>query len=145
MTGLDFVHLAKQLAAGSTEAEWRSAVSRAYYGAFHVARQLMTELGFAVARADRAHSYLSRRLLAASIPQVKQAGSDLNTLRGNRNEADYDLHRAITQTAAGLHVRMAEQIVQFLNTSRQEPTRTQVTDAMKVYERDVLQEVTWHP
>src|SRR5260370_1269913 len=110
-----------------------------------VARQLMTELGFDVARADRAHSYLSRRLLAASIPQVKQAGSDLNTLRGNRKEADYDLHRAITQTAAGLHVRMAEQIVQFLNTSRQEPTRTQVTAAMKVYERDVLQEVTWHP
>jgi hypothetical protein len=26
-----------------------------------------------------------------------------------------------------------------------EPTRTQITDAMKIYERDVLQDITWHP
>jgi uncharacterized protein (UPF0332 family) len=145
MTGHDFVLLAKPLAAGSAEAEWRTAVSRAYYGAFHVARQMMTELGFAVARGDRAHSYLSRRLLAAGDPQVQQAGSDLNSLRGDRNEADYDLHRSITQAAAALHVRTAEQILRFIDTSQQEPIRTQIADAMKAYERDILQEVTWHP
>jgi hypothetical protein len=26
-----------------------------------------------------------------------------------------------------------------------EPIRTQITDAMKIYERDVLKDVTWHP
>ena len=143
MTGHDFLTLARQLAGGSTEAECRSAISRAYYGAFHVARQLMTELRFAVARADRAHTYLSRRLLAAGDPQVKQAGSDLNALRGDRNEADYDLHRPVTQAMASLQVRTAEQIIQFLDAAHGEPTRTQITDRMKNYERDVLQEVTW--
>ncbi|MGO9470234.1 MAG: hypothetical protein ACLQVF_39555 [Isosphaeraceae bacterium] len=36
MTGLDFLAVARQLAAVGTEAEWRSAISRAYYAAFHV-------------------------------------------------------------------------------------------------------------
>jgi uncharacterized protein (UPF0332 family) len=55
MNGRDFLPLATQLAGGTTEAEWRSAVSRAYYAAFHVARRLLSELGFTVPRADRAH------------------------------------------------------------------------------------------
>ena len=37
MTGRDVLAVASQLAAGSTEAEWSSAISRAYYAAFHVA------------------------------------------------------------------------------------------------------------
>jgi hypothetical protein len=44
---------------------------------------------------------------------------------------------------AASHVRLAEQIVQSLNAAAQEPVRTQVTDEMKVDERDVVQEQTW--
>jgi uncharacterized protein (UPF0332 family) len=145
MTGREFLTLARHLANGTTEAEWRSATSRAYYAAFHIARQFFQDAGFTVARADRAHIYLSRRLLNAGDPHVIKAGSDLNDLRGSRNEADYDLHRPVTQGMAALQVRLAEQIIRFLDAARQEPTRTQVTDAMKAYERDVLNEVTWHP
>jgi len=60
MTGRDFLALADQLASGGTEAEWRSAISRAYYAAFHVARELLQDLRFSVPHADRAHAYLSR-------------------------------------------------------------------------------------
>jgi hypothetical protein len=58
VTGRDFLAIARQLASGSTEAEWRSAISRAYYATFHVARELLEDLSFAVPRADRAHVYL---------------------------------------------------------------------------------------
>ena len=54
MTGEDFLPLAIRLAAGRSEPEWRTAVSRAYYAAFHVARDLMENLGFTVPRGDRA-------------------------------------------------------------------------------------------
>jgi uncharacterized protein (UPF0332 family) len=37
MTGRDFIACAERLAQNSAEAELRSAVSRAYYGAFHEA------------------------------------------------------------------------------------------------------------
>ena len=43
----DFLSLAVTLSNGTTEAEWRSASSRAYYAAFHVARQKVGPTGFA--------------------------------------------------------------------------------------------------
>jgi hypothetical protein len=50
---------------------------------------------------------------------VSNAGVQLNKLRRIRNELD-DL-------------------------AREPAIRDRVTDAMKIYERDVLREVTWHP
>jgi uncharacterized protein (UPF0332 family) len=73
MTGREFLTLAKQLAGGATEAEWRSAISRASYAAFHVARALLEDLRFAVPHADRAHVYLSRRLSNSGHLQTQQA------------------------------------------------------------------------
>ena len=40
MTGRDFIACAERFAQSSTEAELRTAVSRAYYGAFHAIRRL---------------------------------------------------------------------------------------------------------
>ncbi len=55
MNWRDFLLVANRLTAGATEADWRTAVSRAYYAAFHVARRLLADLKFNVPRADRAH------------------------------------------------------------------------------------------
>lgn len=145
MTGRDFLPLATRLAVGATEAEWRTAVSRAYYAAFHVARQLLEDLGFTVPRGDRAHGYLWLRLANGGDPQVQKAGMDLSNLRGRRNQADYDLARPFRQKITPPLIQIAEQIIQTLDQARQQPTCTQITDAMKVYERDVLHDVTWHP
>ena len=38
MNWRDFLPLATRLAAGTTEADWRTAVSRAHYAAFHAGR-----------------------------------------------------------------------------------------------------------
>ena len=46
MNGRDFLDVANDLLASPREAAWRSAVSRAYYVAFHVARELLGDLGF---------------------------------------------------------------------------------------------------
>jgi hypothetical protein len=70
---------------------------------------------------------------------------DLADLRRLRNHADYDLHRPFGQGIAPVQIQIAEQIIQTLDQARQQPTCTQITDAMKVYERDVLHDVTWHP
>jgi hypothetical protein len=88
MTGRDFLVLAYSLANQSTEAAWRSAVSRAYYAAFHVARQLLTDLGFRVPFADRAHDYLWLRLQNCGEAPVETAGAELKELRKYRNYAN---------------------------------------------------------
>lgn len=141
----DFLSLARRLAGDATEADWRSAVSRAYYAAFHDARQLLADLNFTIPRADRAHQYLVFRLSNSGEPAVESAGRDLETLRRLRNRADYDDSPAVTRPQAAAAVRLAEVIIQALAAARLEPTRTQVRDVMIVYERDVLRDVTWHP
>jgi uncharacterized protein (UPF0332 family) len=145
MNWRDFLVLAARVATDTSEADWRTAVSRAYYAAFHVARQVLGDLNFTVPRADRAHQYLVFRLSNCGDSAVEQAGRDLETLRRLRNRADYDDVPAVTQPQAAAAVRLAEGIIQLLDAAHLEPTRTRMRDAMIVYERDVLQDVTWHP
>ena len=145
IAGGDFLTLAERWANGTSEGEWRSAVSRAYYAAFHEARELLRDLGFRVPRGDQAHAYLWMRLSNCSDPQVQRAGSELNRLRRDRNRADYDIDQDLLQADALADVRLARAINQTFHAARSEPTRSQVTDAMRVYERDVLRNVTWGP
>jgi uncharacterized protein (UPF0332 family) len=145
MNWRDFLPLAAQLAHGTSEAEWRSAVSRAYYSAFHISRRLLSDARFAIPRADRAHQYLVFRLSNCGEPAVEQTGRDLDTLRRLRNRADYDEAPAFTHSQAAAAVQVAVGVIQALDAARQEPIRTQITDAMIIYERDVLHDVTWRP
>ncbi len=76
---------------------------------------------------------------------MEQAGRDLDTLRRLRNRADYDEIPTLTQPQAVAAVQLAGGIIQALDAARQEPSRTQIRDAMIVYERDVLDDVTVQP
>jgi uncharacterized protein (UPF0332 family) len=145
MNGRDFLSLAKDLLTYPTEAAWRSAVSRAYYAAFHVARQLLEDLSFTVPRGERAHAYLWLRLSNCGDLQVGGAGRGLGDLRRHRNFADYDVWGSVSNWEATGRVSVAEHLIQVFDTATIEPTRTIITDAMKIYERDVLKDVTWHP
>jgi uncharacterized protein (UPF0332 family) len=145
MDARDFLATADRLAQGATEADWRSAVSRAYYAVFHVARQLFTDCGFTVPRADRAHPYLWLRLCNSGDAGVQRAGADLDALRRLRNHADYDVNQLLRQATALSQTQIARHIMQALDAAAQEPLKTRITDAMKVYERDALKDVTWHP
>lgn len=145
MNERDFLSLAHSLTGGGTEVAWRTAVSRAYYAAFHVARNLLQDLGFTVPHADRAHAFLWLRLGNCGDIAVQTAASDLNLLRRHRNQADYDLKSLFTQGFAQARVHAAERIIQALDKVKSGPARTQITDAMKIYERDVLHDVTWRP
>jgi uncharacterized protein (UPF0332 family) len=139
-----FLTQAQRLMISVAEEDWRTATSRAYYAAFHLACAFMTNLGFAVPNAERAHGYLWLRLQNCGDATVQRAGILLNDLRQQRNRADYDLHRSFTQARALAAVQDATTMIQILD-AVVEPTRTQILNTMKDYERLVLQDVTWHP
>jgi hypothetical protein len=42
-------------------------------------------------------------------------------------------------------IQVATDVIRILDAATAEPTRTQITDEMKRYERDVLRTVTWRP
>ena len=144
MNPRDFLTQAQRLVSLAGKEDWRSAVSRAYYSAFHVAREFMEDLGFTVPQADRAHGYLWLRLQNCGEPSLVQLGRDLQELRRQRNFADYDLNRPYRHSDAQREDLRAAGLILILD-AVVEPTRTQVMNAMKDYERLVLQVVTWHP
>jgi len=146
MTPRAFLDVAGEWAVGTHEAEWRSAVSRAYYAAFHTARNLLELCGFTVPPADQAHAYLWLRLSNASHPDVVQVGHDLQYLRRVRNGADYDIAQAFPQALAVKQVELASGIVDLLENVPTLPTvLARITAAIQAYERDVLKQVTWRP
>jgi uncharacterized protein (UPF0332 family) len=143
MNGREFLATARHLTGRGTEADWRSAVSRAYYAVFHVARDLLTSLRFRTPHGDRAHNYFYVRLNNCGEPVVQRAATFLKALRTRRNEADYDVRLAIPIKAATDAVARAEWIIQTLD-ALTPATRTQITAAMKVYEQQVG-DITWQP
>ena len=53
------------------------------------------------------------------------------------------LHLALGQGAATAIPPIAARVIQSLQDAVQQPLRSQITAAMRVYERDVLRDVTW--
>ena len=138
----DFLVLAESGVTAAGEAEWRSAVSRAYFAAHHRARQFLSDLGFQLPPGDQAHAYLWLRLANCGDPQVRLAGSDLNSLCRDRYQADHHLDITVTQPSALLQVQCAATIIRTLDAVAV-PARAAIAEAIRNYERDVLHQVTW--
>jgi uncharacterized protein (UPF0332 family) len=140
-----FLQLADELSTGSRQADWRTAISRAYYAAFHKARMLLRQGGFHVPEAEQAHAYLWLRLSNSGHADVENAGKDLYELRRMRNRADYDFGYPLHEASAIDYVGLAMDIVQlFHQLANEAAILNRVVDAIKIYERDVLRDITWH-
>ena len=90
--GQAFYLTAEQLAKTNSEASLRSSVSRAYYGVFHEARELIVdEVGVVFGKTTTSvHTQLPRCLMQSQDRFLVAAGRALDDLRDTRNEADYD-------------------------------------------------------
>ena len=140
----DLLTLAERYAQGGPEVEWRASVSRAYDAAFHEARTFLRQLGFHVPRGDMAHAYLSLRLSNCGHPNVEAAGRRLNSLRGDRNRANYDIDKPMRKSEAALAVAAARIAVETLSNASASSDTGQLVEEIRQYETNVLKTPTWH-
>jgi uncharacterized protein (UPF0332 family) len=91
MTGRDFIACATRLAQQKAEADLRSAVSRAYYGAFHESRDLLRDCGVHLPKTEQVHIKIVYCLQDCGDEVAEDTGQILESLRGQRKAADYDL------------------------------------------------------
>jgi hypothetical protein len=144
MNANDFLELAAEEATGSREVDWRSATVGAYFAVFHLARKLLRQCGFAVPQAEGAHGYLWLRLSNASHPDIEQVGRRLRDLRGYRNQAHYEIDTPFPHFLAAETVHAAYDALKLLEEVLTLPTvLVAITEAVRAYERDILQQVTW--
>ena len=92
----DFLTLADALvrdpnSPGPEEASLRSAISRAYYAAFHVARNFGRDRGeFTPTETGRDHWLVKHHFMSSSVRTRQKIGLDLDRLYDYRTSADYD-------------------------------------------------------
>jgi uncharacterized protein (UPF0332 family) len=144
MDPLEFISVALRLATSQREADRRTAVGRAYYGAFHVARGFLVDCGLYFSPKEMFGAEIHRKIQyclrqSANLSAVR-AGNRLSTLRNQRNAADYDLEsKAFGTTAAVLRmVRVAPDIVDAIQQCRRDPAFSETRDKIRAYARDIL-------
>lgn len=146
MNPREFISLAVKLSNCRQEAELRTAVGRAYYGAFHAAREVLEECGVCFPPKELFGADIHRKvqfcLANAGDPDAALVAKKLNTLRRQRNQADYDLKTERFSLSNVKNVRscvqMAIEIVDALEQSRSAQGFGPVREKVRTYARDVL-------
>ena len=86
-----YLVLAEELAMRSSdEASLRSAVSRAYYAAFCIARNRLLQEGEEIPKTGEAHTTVWTKYRFSAQKHLKDVGTTGDRLRRSRNKADYD-------------------------------------------------------
>jgi uncharacterized protein (UPF0332 family) len=96
----DFQDTAERLAHGTTEGDWRSAVSRTYYAVFHFFRKFFLTHSVNVGQGGQSHFNLYTGLANCGYASVENLGRQLDLLRSDRAKADYNLSHPIDQAFA---------------------------------------------
>ncbi len=119
----EYFNLAKELAETSKEAELRSAVSRAYYSAFCLARNYLRDiqqypkLWHNKTYDINAHQYVAEKFIYnQSKSQIMiEIGKDLSRLRKMRNKADYEDTMFNLKREARTALMLAQNIISALS------------------------------
>jgi uncharacterized protein (UPF0332 family) len=139
VTGEEFVTLAAKLADGAA-AERRTSISRSYYGAFHAAMGLLADAGVHLPASPEAHRKVRFCLLECGELAATEAGAKLESLRRQRNLADYDLEHLQCEARqnALVQLRVAQEILGSLETCRSESAWQRVRTRIRAYATEVL-------
>jgi uncharacterized protein (UPF0332 family) len=105
----DFLDLAEELASRSgDESALRTAISRAYYAAFHAGREYLAYVAISIDRTGNAHQQVRSELGARDDP----IGQDLLRLHRLRKEADYDDFMADVEEQAVVAASVARSTIE---------------------------------
>jgi uncharacterized protein (UPF0332 family) len=137
LNGNEFIALASHLvvnsAFGNAEARYRSAISRAYYGAFHLVIEFLEYVAAKrIPENHTGHEQAYRMLFSSGVPAAMEAARALNDLRGERNRADYKLHAKGMDNRANAQekVELAVYVRNSLEQCRLEPAKSEILAAL---------------
>ncbi len=128
-----FLDLARVLKGGTGTAEnYRTAISRAYYAAFHVGVESLQAIGITLSEGPGGHGELANCLGACGDLDLQKASARLKSLHGRRRKADYAMNdpRSETRTEAEDAYmesnQIIEQIDKFRNDRRKDVARSEI-------------------
>ncbi|MDI6725898.1 MAG: hypothetical protein QMD32_02955 [Smithellaceae bacterium] len=135
----DFLDLAKILSGGSKAAEYRTAVSRAYYATFHVGADFFKAIGCRISGGPSGHGEVIRNLANCGDLELAKVGTQLTDLRTQRNNADYDLDNTKydNQKVSQAITIQSERMINALDKCDSGARRDEIARAVKEYLRKI--------
>jgi uncharacterized protein (UPF0332 family) len=92
LKGTDFLDLAEKLLGEKTEAANRTAVSRAYYGAFNHVNSYYRTVGVRLEKHQgNIHKTLANCLAYSGVDEIAEVCSELTSIYAERKLADYNM------------------------------------------------------
>lgn len=134
MNGREFLDSSKRLVARGHAADTRSAISRAYYAAFHAVRDFFSDCGIRFSEhSPEAHAKTSQCLDNSNVQMAIELGGQLRSLREDRNGSDYRMNDLQFQSAtnAQLRIKIAEGIIASVDALATEPDRTNMRKLLR--------------
>jgi uncharacterized protein (UPF0332 family) len=95
----------------------RTAIGRAYYALFLLAREFVSGLGFETRSVPSIHVTLAESLQHSDVLSLKRIGETLDALRAQRTDADYEMRNTAVETVANAEGVVANLIVSSLQFS----------------------------
>jgi uncharacterized protein (UPF0332 family) len=136
MTGNDFIAVAGRIAATySDAASCRTAISRAYYGAFHLGKSFLADIGITPPRNANTHVFVQHRLAGSGHLEAIKVASLLGDLHEDRLHADYNLDRKHIETVA--HARASVERAMRIQTVLNECMSAESKAAIEEYEKKI--------
>ena len=113
----DFLELAKSIyqdRSNLVEARQRTAISRAYYSAFHILKPISVKIdpSIALVTSGEIHEKVITALKKSKEGKHRVLGDKLFTLRGNRNTADYHLGEIVDRKLTQDSIDLVENLIQ---------------------------------
>lgn len=107
----DYLKLSDELAKRTDEASWRSSISRAYFGAWCIARNKKGYKDYETKAKENIHWLVINAYKGEKYKSLRKAGWNLDELRKNRNDADYNEDRLIDKDVAERMLILAKQVL----------------------------------
>jgi uncharacterized protein (UPF0332 family) len=137
MDGSEFIEFSRNVSqqASVGPAGYRSSVSRAYYGAFHIARSVLYAFNFYCRDKNSEHRWVQRHFLNCTTPIAVEIGKLLENLHESRKAADYDIHKPQPETKANAEfcVLRADEIKSKLQQCDEPAVKSQIQSEMLNY------------
>jgi len=140
MNGSNYIDFAAKIAVTySDAASCRSAISRAYCGAFHVARAFLSQLDSRPPRNANVHAFIQHRLANCGHASITEVGKLLAGLHRDRLYADYNLMKAEVEELeyAKSRVAAARTIESSIEACDTDEIRQQIKAGIDEYERKI--------
>ncbi len=136
-----FLELARILKGGpGTPENYRTAISRAYYAAFHVGVEALRSIGIRPSDGPGGHGEVVRCLGACGASDLQEAGIRLKILHSRRRQADYKLSdlNVETRQEADLACLDSKEIIDQVNSLASKGPNAAAISEMRQFARDIL-------